>query len=362
MKNQHGLIDKISHKYSLDEKLMTGNAFLALLFIIHLLVGYVAMWQFELLDYFTLSLYSEMLYTSLVSIVILKFVIYYIDYRKRHINDAEQTSLKSEIFKSCFNRNTFLSLLIPLLFFPSFFALFSATKSMIHVFNPFYLDEMFMKIDRFLHFGIDPWKITHTVFSGAWGSLFLSFIYAIWFGMMLYYTLWMMVSIKMRKHRFQYLTSFILCWFLLGSVLAVFLSSAGPVYFGRVTGDISVYEPLMDILRSHNEPYKDQFLYVYALDVQDYLWNSYLKTTIDVGTGISAMPIMHLSIAALLYFSAKELNKNFGYAMLIFLILIQIGSVHLGWHYAIDGYVSIFLTWLIWKLMGYLCDKIYHEE
>ena len=105
-----------------------------------------------------------------------------------------------------------------------------------------------------------------------------------------------------------------------------------------------------------------QFLYVYALDVQDYLWNSYLKTTIDVGTGISAMPSMHLSIAALLYFSAKELNKNFGYAMLIFLILIQIGSVHLGWHYAIDGYVSIFLTWLIWKSMGYLCDKIYNEE
>ena len=79
MKNQHGLIDKISHKYSLDEKLMTGNAFLALLFITHLMVGYIAMWQFDLLDYFTLSLYSEMLYTSLVSVVILKFVIFYID-------------------------------------------------------------------------------------------------------------------------------------------------------------------------------------------------------------------------------------------------------------------------------------------
>lgn len=362
MKSQKGLIRKISKKFSLDEKLMAGNIFLIFLFLIHLVVGYIAMWQFDLLEYFTLSLYSEMLYTSLLSIVILKFVVFYIKFKKRGSIGVTQSSLKVEIFESCFNRNTLFSLLIPLIFFPSFFALFSATKSMIHVFNPFYLDETFMNIDRFLHFGIDPWKITHAVFAGAWGSLFLSFIYAIWFGLMLYYTLWMMVSIKIGKHRFQYLSSFILCWFLIGSVIAVFLSSAGPVYYGRITGDMSIYEPLMENLRIQNEPYKDKFLYIYALDVQEYLWNSYLKTTIDVGTGISAMPSMHLSIAALLYFSAKEFNKNFGYAMLVFLLLIQIGSVHLGWHYAIDGYVSIFLTWIIWKSTGYLCDKIYNEK
>lgn len=362
MKSHEGFIVKLSNKFLLDSKIFKGNIFLALIFITHLIAGYIAMWRYDLLDYFTLSLYSEMLYTSLVSIFILKFVIFYLEYRKRPVHQKSQLILKNELFKICMQRDVLISIAVPLLFFPSFFALFSASKSMIHVFNPFYLDEMFMKIDRFLHFGVAPWKITHSIFASSLGSLFLSFIYAIWFGMMLYYTLWMTVSVKMSKHRLQYLTSFVLCWFLLGTVLAVFLSSAGPVYYGRVVGDLNIYEPLMEILKTQNEPFKDQFLYIYALDVQDYLWNSYLKTTIDVGTGISAMPSMHLSIAALLYFSAKDINKYFGYAMLLFLVLIQIGSVHLGWHYAIDGYVSILLTWIIWKSMGYFCDKLYNEK
>lgn len=31
----------------------------------------------------------------------------------------------------------------------------------------------------------------------------------------------------------------------------------------------------------------------------------------------------------------------------------MIGSVHLGWHYAIDGYVSILAVIVIWKAVGW---------
>ena len=36
-----------------------------------------------------------------------------------------------------------------------------------------------------------------------------------------------------------------------------------------------------------------------------------------------------------------------------FCILIMIGSVHLGWHYAIDGYVSVLAVIAIWKAVGW---------
>jgi hypothetical protein len=37
-------------------------------------------------------------------------------------------------------------------------------------------------------------------------------------------------------------------------------------------------------------------------------------------------------------------------------VLIMIGSVHLGWHYAVDGYASVLTIPLIWKLSGMIVE------
>ncbi|MBL4802424.1 MAG: hypothetical protein JKY45_11065 [Emcibacter sp.] len=52
--------------------------------------------------------------------------------------------------------NYMLAFWVPLLLLPTFMSLFSSMKSVIHLIQPFYLDEFLMKADRFIHFGVDP--------------------------------------------------------------------------------------------------------------------------------------------------------------------------------------------------------------
>ena len=146
------------------------------------------------------------------------------------------------------------------------------------------------------------------------------------------------------------------------SFLAILFSSAGPVYYGRVVGDNSVYAPLMDSLYAFNEEFSEGWFKIFSLNTQETLWENYLKQDVNIGSGISAMPSMHLSIATLLYLSARQLNSAFGYLMLTFLIIILIGSVHLGWHYAIDGYAGILLTCLVWKISGKITNWVYNSN
>ncbi|MCH8197830.1 MAG: hypothetical protein IH904_07085, partial [Proteobacteria bacterium] len=46
-----------------------------------------------------------------------------------------------------------------------------------------------------------------------------------------------------------------------------------------------------------------------------------------------------------------------GIVLTAYAVIIFIGSVHLGWHYAIDGYAGIAGTWLIWKFAGQMLRR-----
>ena len=51
-------------------------------------------------------------------------------------------------------------------------------------------------------------------------------------------------------------------------------------------------------------------------------------------------------------------SRIFGSAMWTFALMIQIGWVHLAWHYAIDGYLAAVITVVIWKASGWLVRKL----
>jgi hypothetical protein len=75
--------------------------------------------------------------------------------------------------------------------------------------------------------------------------------------------------------------------------------------------------------------------------------------TYDFGSGISAMPSIHVSAAVLFALLGWRVDRRLGIGFTIFAIVIMIGSVHLAWHYAIDGYLSAALTLVIWWVCGW---------
>lgn len=242
---------------------------------------------------------------------------------------------------------------VPLILISTLVAAFTTFKSIYPLAAPFSWDQSFSEWDRILHFGVDPWKITHALFGADIPSFAINWAYNMWFGFMWISICAALLTTSKGMVRRQYLISFCLCWILIGTIGAGLLSSAGPVYYAEVTGDVTPYGALMDKLYQSDARLNENFgLSLLALDIQEMLWQVYNSKGELFGGGISAMPSMHVSIATLMALGAWKFNRKVGIAFTIYAVIIQIGSVHLGWHYAIDGYVSVLATVGIWKATG----------
>ena len=231
---------------------------------------------------------------------------------------------------------------------PAFLSVFTGFKTMIGVVNPFAWDAAFAAWDRWLHFGRHPWEILHPVLAFPWVTSAINIVYNFWLVVLYLVLFWQAFTARDLRLRMQFFLTFVLTWALLGSLLATLLSSGGPVYYGRLTGLADPFVPLMDYLHAANE-----VGVVWAVKVQDGLWQAHLAGTYDLGRGISAMPSIHVSAAVLFALLAWRVDRRLGIAFTIYAAVIMIGSVHLAWHYAIDGYLSALLTVLIWRLCGW---------
>src|SRR5262249_19565391 len=234
------------------------------------------------------------------------------------------------------------------LFFPIMAATFSYFKTAIPAFQPFTWDARFAAWDRFLHGGYDPWRLLQPIVGHPFVTALLSDGYRVWFGVTYCLLLWIMIDTRRPRLRMRYLLTFALSWILLGNMAATLLSSAGPAFFGRVTGLADPFVPLIDYLREANK-----VAIVPAVEIQEMLWTWYKNGDTIVGAGISAMPSLHVGIAFSFFLLGQAISRPLGLLGPPYAAIILISSVHLGWHYAVDGYAAIVGTWIIWFCTGW---------
>jgi PAP2 superfamily len=298
------------------------------------------------------QLYSG-LYLGMTAVATLIFGVVYAVHLKIVVKPADYLSaLRIAVFERFFTLRRVCIVLPVLLAIPLFGATFTTLKIMIPAVAPFSWDAAFAEWDRMLHAGYHPWELLQPILGHPYATTLVNAVYHLWFFLTYGVISWQMATTERPRLRMQYVISFILIWALIGNVAATLLSSAGPVYFGRVTGLDDPFTPLMAYLHDASTVSP-----VPALGVQDMLWSTYAAKGLAVGGGISAMPSLHVAIAFSFVLLGSAIDRRLAIAAAIFAAFILIGSVHLGWHYAIDGYVAIPMTWLIWRAVGWLLDR-----
>jgi hypothetical protein len=222
-----------------------------------------------------------------------------------------------------------------------FMANFSIMKDTIPLLHPFSWDQTFQHWDRFLFGGLDAWELTFATFGTPAATTAINAAYNCWLFVIYMFLLGAVCGLLAKRLQLVFLYAFIFTWVVGGVVLAIVFSSAGPVYFARLgLGDD--FEPQMQLLRQFNEVSP-----VWSLTVQELLWTAY-STDKGFISGISAMPSMHVASTVVVTMLAYRINRVFGHAMLAFSAVIFIGSVHLGWHYAVDGLLGAAIAVACW--------------
>lgn len=243
-----------------------------------------------------------------------------------------------------------LRLLPALTLFIAFQPLFLAVKQSIPDIVPFSWDPLFASLDRSLFLGTDPWVFSHALLPSAVATKVFDLCYSAWFFIMLITYVAASVMRLSSILRMTFLTAFFLNWILAGSVAAILFSSAGPVYMDRLFG-IADFEPLMARLHAQGD-----VMEIFALNVQEALWQGYADPN-HPPTGISAFPSMHLCISMTVTLFCFRLARWLGAAMGVFTLVMLVASVHLGWHYLVDGLAGIALSVAIWKLSALLSRR-----
>ena len=224
---------------------------------------------------------------------------------------------------------------------------FTMWKNQVAVLGHFAWDKELVAFELFFHGGMLPQDILALVIGFPLAAKILDLAYLLWFPMLFGSTFIMSFQPQQTVLRFRFMMAFALTWVLGGIITANIFASAGPVYYGRLNPAPDVYAGHMELIRSLSVS-----AHLEALALQDSLWAAYAAT--PSFSSISAFPSMHVAIAMLVFLACRHLGWLPKAVSAAYLILIFIGSIFLGWHYAIDGYAGAGFALASWWIAGFM--------
>lgn len=243
---------------------------------------------------------------------------------------------------------------------PVFAAMIFFNKAMVELkpaipaIHPFDWDTTFMRLDRALHFGMDPWRLIQPVMGHDFITFAVNMAYNFWFVALFGAWFWFGFRKLADVTRTQFFLGYMIAWWVGGGLLAVAFSSAGPVYYGNIGLSPDPYAPLMAYIHDVNNR-----IPIWCLITQQLLWDGYTGHTDPLG--ISAFPSMHNASAILFALAFWKVWRPAGWFFAGYAVVILLGSVHLGWHYAVDGYAGLAIGAVAWWIAGYIARFLHRQ-
>ena len=207
---------------------------------------------------------------------------------------------------------------------------FLLAKPLLNYYVAFSADPLLAEIDSALFFG-DPARFLTWLNTTALAL----FYHRGWFGLLvaaLLLTLWQPPS----PRKTALMLTYFLLWSIAGPLVHVLLPAGGPIFYSALG-----YGDRFDGM--FNEPRTQQAI--------NFLWREYSTRGIVGGSGISAMPSLHIATTAWAVLAIWIFAPRWRIPAVVMSAMITALSVSLGWHYAVDGIVGGLLAVGIYVLV-----------
>ncbi len=214
----------------------------------------------------------------------------------------------------------------------TFFCIIKAQLGQIVSFSA---DPLLADIDKML-LGADAWRLTEW-----FNHQNLAFIYHRgWFFWLAFVTFYVCKQ-PASSEKDRLLLSYVMLWSFFGPIVHLMLPAAGPVFYS----ELGYGDRFVGLVQSES-----------SLAVKAYLWDSYVNKVFYPASGISAMPSLHL---ATMFWSLIAIRNTrwlaFGW---LFTAYIFLGSIAIGWHYAVDGIAGGIGAVLCYWIAGLKSPKV----
>jgi len=222
--------------------------------------------------------------------------------------------------------------------------MFVNLKQFIPAVNEMLYDSPLWRLDNWLHFGIDP-AVVATELAAEYGLLpWLDSAYLLYYPAQVAVPLLFLVAKPLRPLRGRFFFAYCLLW-MLGGLMYVVWPSLGPVYY-----------------RGGRFAWLDQA--PYAQYLQEVLMRDYVRFrtdpsfyTVKLTRSIAALPSLHVGVLTL-FAVATWGWRLVSIPLWILTAVTFVGSLALGWHYAVDGYAGALLAVLVWFVARAAIDLV----